>query len=397
MRAKLHIAALTAVIALAAQAPAIAQEVRLANGMVVKGEVVGSGSDGLQIKTPLGPKTYSWETLSPSTRYRYQPVFRANYSSVLRGLPAHMRTNEPDTEAVIETPEPAQEPEAAGVTPETAAGPDTSLLFDQFEYQHITPIQSGAFPGVDLRSAAYASYIGFQYGPGRDDVLYLAFDTKGPTELSDVLFVYSPGAAEFKSTQRITGFKKGSGSARVVSYRKLKTSAAFGNITANMEFDVETVGLMTNELTLTLTVELSREKTRSRFTLNQKFSDLLHGAGLIPVKGVLDLPMLWLALDSAEGTPRLAGNLNMSNMKLAPRDGMDNRVVITLTDENGATAHKESVRLDTASFASPYGIVSEVKKAQPEVAYTLKASIDLGPFLGPAEFEDQITIPKPER
>jgi hypothetical protein len=395
MQVKLHRWALIAVFVLAASSFSSGQEIRLANGIVIKGEVVGSGKDGLEVKTPLRTQTYSWETLSPATRYRYQPEFRANYDVILRGLPPHMRTNAPDPQVVLELPKASATQKPETPTQETAAPEeDTALLFDQFEYQHVTPIHSTAFPDAELRSAPHASYIGFQYGPGRDEVLYLAFDTKGPSELSDVLFAYSPAAGEFNTTQRITGFKRGSGAARYVNYRKLKVSTSFGNITANMEFDSETSGLATNEMGMTVSVELLRDKTRSRFTLNQRFTDLLHGPGLIPVKGVLDMPMLWLALDTAEGAPKLAGNLNMSNMKMAPRDGMDSRVAISVTDEDGNAVQRESVRLDAASFSAQYGIISELKRTQPGTTYKIKASIDLGPFIGPVEFEDEITTPR---
>lgn len=390
-----HIFAALSLLAIAGVATVYSEDIRLANGVIVKGDVVGSSPDGLQIQTPAGTKVYSWETLSMATRYRHQPVFRANLDPVLRGLPPHARTNKPDPGAIVVPPKPAV---ATSAPPKPQDNPapadDSSRLFDNAEYEHVISIASTDFPGATLRSPPYASYVGFQYGLGKDEVIYFAFDTKGQTDLSDILFVYSPAAPEFRTTQRIAGFKKGSGASRLVSYRKLKTSAQFGNIAASFELEPETMGLMTNELTMTVSVELSRGNSRSRFTLNQRFTDLLHGEGLIPVKGVLDLPTLWLTMDTVDGAPKIAGNLNMSNMKLVPRDGMDNRVAITVSDSDDNAVLRENVKLDVASFPATYGIVCEPKRLQPNTTYTVSATIDLGPFFGPVEFSDEISTPR---
>ena len=74
---------------------AVADTVRFVNGTVVDGDVVAARDDGLVVRTPRGEQTLPWETLSAATRFRHQPVFRANFKAVLEGLPAAARTNEP--------------------------------------------------------------------------------------------------------------------------------------------------------------------------------------------------------------------------------------------------------------------------------------------------------------
>ena len=111
------------------------------------------------------------------------------------------------------------------------------------------------------------------------------------------------------------------------------------------------------------------------------------------VKGILDLPVLWVGLDLATGAPRLVGNLNLSHMKMVPKDGMDNRVTIEVFDANGGLVDRDSIKLDTDIFEKEYGIEYELKKCDPGKTYTVKASADLGVFLGSAEFEDEIDIP----
>lgn len=78
------------------------QELRLANGAVIPGEVAQVKPEGLEIRTSTGTRVYNWETLSLGTRYRYQPDFRAGYSGVLQGLPASERVKPPE--------EPAEKP-----------------------------------------------------------------------------------------------------------------------------------------------------------------------------------------------------------------------------------------------------------------------------------------------
>lgn len=73
---------------LASASAAWAQDVRWANGAVIKGEVVNATPAGLEMKTAAGLRTLAWETLSIGTRYRHQPGFRARAADALKGAPA---------------------------------------------------------------------------------------------------------------------------------------------------------------------------------------------------------------------------------------------------------------------------------------------------------------------
>lgn len=83
-----------ALVCVLAAAAVRAEDVRLANGLVIKGQITRASDAGLEMQTSAGPKTYAWETLSWGTRYRYQPSFRANLDPILKGLPPAARTNE---------------------------------------------------------------------------------------------------------------------------------------------------------------------------------------------------------------------------------------------------------------------------------------------------------------
>jgi hypothetical protein len=108
---------------------------------------------------------------------------------------------------------------------------------------------------------------------------------------------------------------------------------------------------------------------------------------------VLDLPVLWVSLDITGGQPSLVGNLNMAHLKIVPKEGMDNRVTITVTDDKGEPVQREAIKIDDTTVEQKYSITCPLKKLVPGQTYIVRAAIDLGPFFGPASFEDKITLP----
>lgn len=390
MRRALHISVLTALTLLTAP-PAFSQDLRLANGVILKGAVVKATEAGLEIQGAAGTKTYSWETLSTATRYRYQPVFRANYEMVLQGLPPSARTNVPE---VDKASAPAEAPKPEAQAAPQATTPAASLkLFDQAQYENVEGILVGRFPNLQLRAPDLASYLGLQYGPGRSDVLYLGFDTKGKEDPRDMLFVYSPGYAAYSNTIKVAGFKKSSGDTRIATFKKFKIASRFGVVSADYDIECTASGLQTNVVILNVSALLSKGDTKNRFVLNGEISDVVQGEGVINIKGLMDLPVLWIGLDLISGTPRLVGNLNMSHLKLVPKEGVDNRVTLVVSKDSGEEVQREAIKLDESTFEQKYGIVCDVKKPMAGQTYRVKASIDLGPFLGVASCEEKFTIP----
>ncbi|MFH0953179.1 MAG: hypothetical protein V1873_02495 [Verrucomicrobiota bacterium] len=393
MRLVLHIS-LAAVLVLAFGSFSYGQNVRLANGVSIRGEVRNVTDDGLEIQTPTGPRTYSWETLSIATRYQYQPVFRANYEAILQGLPPSARTNAPDI--TEEKPrEVAEAPVEKTSAPTQAVAQAQSLnVFEQLEYENVDPIAISKFPNLQLRSPPLAAYVGLQYGPGKDDVAYLAFDTRTSDDPRDVVYVFSPGSPEYASTAKMGGTKVSTKEGRTATLKKFNLSSKFGQADASFDVECSFSTAQANVLMLTIGCELYKGNTKSRFVLMGQTADLVQGEGVIVVKGILDLPVLWVSLDMTTGSPRLVGNLNMSHLKLLPKEGMDNRVTVTVTDDKGAVVQRELFKLDESTAAEKYSLSCDLKKTVPGQSYTVQASIDLGPFLGPVSFEEKITIPK---
>jgi hypothetical protein len=377
-----------------------AQDVRLVNGSAVQGQVVGFNQEGLQVRMATGVRTFSWDSLAPNTRFRYQPLYRANYDSVLRGMPRARWTNAPDP--LIEQEVQALAQAAAAAAAETtaqqtvAAQPapsESSLILDQLRAENVPPLQASAFPGASFRDFERSSFVGFQYGASSTDVVYFAFDCPGAGELSDVVYVYSPATPEFSTTVKVKGFKKGTGSERSVTYRKFRTQTTIGKTLAIMEFEPEISTATPGTLFLSIYITLSRDRAISRFVLARHFSDLLCGDGIVPVKGVLDYPNLWLACTARpDGAPKATLLLSMANMILIPRDGMESRASLTVADNAGNIVYRDTVKMDL--FPPPLdGVATELKRLSAGQSYTVNARIDLGPFLGAAEGSDTLTMP----
>lgn len=362
----------------------------MANGVILKGTVKQSTNAGLEIQTSTGLKTYTWETLSSATRFRYQPIYRENFGFILDGLPPSARTNKPETAA---TASQAQTTNVQETAPKEAPPAQSLRLFDQAPYENIDSISSSQIPNLQLRTPNSAMYMGLQYGPTKKDVVYMIFDPKSAQETPDTLLVYSPANPAYSNAVRIGGFKKGSGDSRAMSFKKFKLNSRFGLVMTDYEIECGYSEGQTSSITVTISVDLYKGNAKTRFLLSGPISDLIQGDGIINVKGLLDLPVLWVGLDLTTGAPRLVGNLNMSHLKLAPKEGMENRVSITVIDDKGEVTQRESIKLDESAFSQPYGIACELKRLEPGKTYVVKTAIDLGPYIGPSVFEEKITIP----
>jgi hypothetical protein len=370
------------------------QDIRLANGSVVKGTVLQKTDTGLVIQTPSGERTIEWAQLSAGTRYRLQPLYRANYEAVLLGLPVSAWTNAPAADEESATPEASPAASAAPVT-EAAPAPVGSQSLDfasQAAFEVADWLRSGAIPGLQLRAADEALYKAFQYGPGAGEVVYLVLDTKGGGDVRDVLFVYSPGNAALSRTVKYSGFKKSVGDNRIVSFKRVPLNTRFGIIDTRIE--LEASSSLTTWLSVTFYVDLTANDTKARIILSGEMPDYLVGGGLIGAAGVLDLPVLWLALDMSTGAPAVIGNLNMSGLHVVPKDGLDNKINLEISDSKGAVIQRETVKLDESTLNAPNQFLLPIKKATPGELYTVKGSINLAPFFGSVTREVKVVVPK---
>lgn len=381
-------------------AVSLGQEIRMANGAPIAGAVKEIRPEGLVVETPKGVRTYEWATLSPATRYRYEGKFRANYEAVLSGLPPAARTRPPDVDAA--QPVAAQVSTAAVATasaPEPAkrAVETASLkLVDHVSYEDVAPLPAEKIPDVELRNPGLARFLGLQFGPKREDVLYICFDAKSKEEPCDTIFLYSPGAEAFRKTVRQRALKKRVGDEYVAAFKKIALAARFGGIDVSYGLRVQTYAGRPRPYTLSVDVDLAARDAKSSFVLYWEPTDLAPNTGIVAPRGLLDLPVLWVGLDPNSPKPRVVGDLRMSRMKFCPRRGMEDAVTLVLLDADGRQKiEAATIKLDEAALSSDYLIVRELSKVRPGTAYVVRASIDLGPFIGALVHEEKITIPVP--
>jgi hypothetical protein len=67
--------------------------------------------------------------------------------------------------------------------------------------------------------------------------------------------------------------------------------------------------------------------------------------------------------------------------------------IVVIDEENGNKIETASIKLDESVFDQEYAVVQDLDKAEPGRKYIIRASIDLGPFLGEALCEEKVAVP----
>lgn len=380
---------LAAVLLLAATLAVHAQEARFANGMPLKGEVVGANNEGLEVKIANTTKTYPWETLSPATRYRYQIFYRANFDQVLLGVSSANWSNEPDS---VYRPfgKPAKEEAAKPDEAAAETSGDSSLRLTLDTYEDVPVLAAIDIPKLEIRAMDLAQFWSVQYGPTRKDVVVFIFDTKGVGEMHDVMFVRTQADDR---TDKVRGAKRSDKTDNYMEFRTVPLQSLFGTTKATLEmecwFASKTPGLQVRSK-----VELASGETKSSFDLRGSPAGIVQGNAPILTRELLSPPTLWFVLDTSSGKPLLVGNIRMGKMKMIPGRGMDSKVKLTVLNSVNGIAMQQDINMASVDPESKYMIVVDLGKLAENETYTIKASIDLGGFLGSASFEDKITVPK---
>jgi hypothetical protein len=376
-----------ALVALMVIATARAQEARFANGMPLKGEITGANNEGLEVKIANTTKTFPWETLSPATRYRYQIFYRANFNQVLLGISSGNWSNEPDQ---VYRPFGGGKKiaDAGTAAPDSRPATGSTLTFNHYE---AVPVMAPAdIPKVDLRATDLAQYWSVQYGPSRKDVAVFVFDAKGAGELPDMMYVRT--FADDR-TEKMRGAKRTDKNDIYMEFRTVPLQSLFGSTKATFEvecwFAAKTPGLQVKS-----DVELSSGDSLSTFTLRGTPAGMVQGNAQIATRELLAPPTLWFVLDTSSGKPLLVGNIRMGKMKLVPGKGMDSKLRVEVLNSVNGVAMNQEINMGSVDSEAKYMVIVDLGKLAQNETYTIKASIDLGLFLGKVAFEDKITIPK---
>jgi hypothetical protein len=362
--------------------PASAQDVRYVNGVSARGTPKSASPDGLELELGGATKVYPWTSLSPATRFRYDPVYRVNLPAVQAGLPAASRTNPPETGYLAASADAAGAP--AAVSPGAVGG-----RLDLVAYEAVPPLPRASIPKLDVRNPEAALSWGIRYGRRTNDVAYFVFDVKEPGELPESMVIH---AAAQEQTDRIKAARRSEGGDTQAQFRKLRYTGVFGDAEASLDLSCSFSVRNPTVLQLAAEVELKRGAQACAFSLLGAPAGALQGNGDIAARELLTPPSLWLAVEKVAGQPTAVGNIRMGRFKLLPRRGMDPALAVTLLDEAGQPVMERSVSLEKANLQDRYTISVPLEKTQGGRTYKLKASLDLGPMLGRVRYEESVGL-----
>lgn len=374
--------------------PVLAQDVRFANGATARGAVKSVSPDGMELELGGQAKLYPWSAFSAGTRFRYDPVYRANLAVIQAGQPASARTNEPES-GYLTTPSSDATGSVPGANPMAPA--PTTLQRDSSSgplnleaYEPAPALPRANIPKLELRNGDAALSWGVRYGRGTREIAYFVFDVKEPGELPDALVMHS---AADERTDRIKATRRGDGSEATAQFRKLRFEGTFGEAKAGVDLSCAFSARSSAALNLTADVELTRGTTVCAFSLSGQPAGALQGAGDIAARELVTPPSLWMAIEGKGGRAAVVGNVRMGRFKLLPRRGMETAVSVTVSDEGGKPVLERAVPLQNASLQDRYTITLPLDQVQSGRKYALKASIDLGPLLGRVRYEESFVVP----
>ena len=376
-----------------AVATVAAQEVRFLNGAPARGTIKAVSPEGMELELNGTAKTYPWSALSAGTRFRYDPVYRVNLAAVQAGQPPAGRTNAAESGYLVT---PSAESGETGAAGSPMAPPPTLLQAGagsgplRFEaYAAVAPFARSGIPKLELRNADAALSWGVRYGQSARDIAYFVFDVKEPGELPESMIIH---AVAENRTDRIKAARRGEGSDATAQFRKLRYQGAFGAAQAGIDLSCSFSAQNPSVLQLAAEVELTRGQEVCAFSLLGAPAGALQGAGDITPRELLVPPGLWMSIETAGGRAVAVGNLRMGRFKLQPRRGMDTAVAVTLLDESGQTVQAATAALNEANLQDRYLISLPLEKALAGRKYTLKASLNLGPLLGPVSYEEGVVL-----
>ncbi|HMP76609.1 MAG TPA: hypothetical protein PKE12_09955 [Kiritimatiellia bacterium] len=360
-----------------------AQEVRLLNGTVAKGEVVSVKAEGMELKAGGTTRLYPWSALSHGTRYRFDPLYRSNFAFAQQGRPADQWTNAPDGEYSVKPADLL--PKAAAASTPAA---DARLALGAFPAHPARPRASM----VELEAAAGDRSLswGFRFGPEELDAAYFIFEPTGARGLPEGGSLWT---SPDKRVERVRGSRRADGADAVMNYRRQAFKGTVDSAEAQYGVSLTAATRHPDTLFLALDVDLKKDKDAASFTLLGTPPGLLVGDGEVSAQDLLMPPDLFVRIMPVEEKPTLVGYLRMGRLLLLPRAGMDKAVHVTVVDASNKTVvdHKAQIIEDSPltreSFAIPAeGLVSGQ-------SYIIRARINLGALLGVVEYEATYTAP----
>lgn len=354
----------------------------LLNGTAVRGEIVAVRPDGMQVQSGVNTRFYPWTAFAPGTRYRFDPLYRANLTAAQQGLAVARWPNAPDGDYANDPPkfEPASAPvpDSAGIKP---------LVFAEFPPLPARPLAS--LVTLDTKAGARSLAWGLRHGPAETDAAYFILETSGADGLPPAMHVW---VATIKRAERVLASRRADGDEARAVFREQRFRGTREDVQVDYRISVSASTRMPGALLLSADIELRKGAAASSFTLVGMPAGVLVGDGNVAARDLLSPPSILFALDLRDGKPVYAGSVRMGRLRLIPRSGMERTIAITIRDERGKKVRAESIAFtgdaptDKHSFFMPLDSLTSGGK------YTIDARIDLGPFLGALEYQESFVM-----
>ncbi len=365
---------------------ALAEPVRLANGVIVPGEAGKATAEGLEINTPRGLQTLPWEQLSAGTRYRFQPGFREAFPKVLAGEAVEI-VAVPDVPAPVPAPTPT--PPTSGRPPANPGGSSFSPVAQTPSPAPRTPAPAAAaqiFPEGTFKSAARSLVFAVAFSSDPADVVYLGANI--PEERNarpDELIVWWPKRTPPEPPQAVKQI--GAGNFPPIRWTGLREG-----------HDVEVeltpaLRLSGGRLLVQAQAYVTVRKGSARARYYLRHTEIKWAAESRPLitTQFFDAPVVKARF--TDGGRRLIAMVKVGDWDILPLQGTESNLSVEAFDARGRSAEKARVKTDEATVKTKSEAWEhEFKRLKAGETYTIKGALPLGPVFGEAKFEQSVDV-----
>lgn len=310
-----------------------------------------------------------------------------------------------------ETHQPPADSEAPSVSPGTAPQPGVDRpgrpaaqdateegghIFASDAFEEPKKLNASDFPNFTPSNPEEAKYVGLQYGPRAQDVVYIALDIEDSGELPKSIAVRNFGQARIRGdiyslTPRRTSVRNHLDErVNVLSARLQTLNSSFGSVQIETEIDLVSGFGDAYRLHVFAENELTIGSERQSFGVGgQIFAKMTSGQGEIPVIRLFAEPVLRVQTRPFV----IIGALNMDDWYLVPGRGMDRSVKLTISDEDGRVIETLNHSWDrTVMYTPPRGSAGLQPWKRPDAlretgTYVISSEIDLGSVFGKLQRE----------
>lgn len=236
---------------------------------------------------------------------------------------------------------------------------------------------------------AEARYLGVQYGPRAEDVVYMAVDYREAGELPPTIAVHNFGRAgvrgpSYTLSARRTSMRTSDGDrVRVARFELQPLRAEFGSI--EIETSIEILAGFDDPFKIHLKAESSFRVGRENYSFeigDEIAAKLSAGTGNINVLRLFAEP----EIEVRGRWRRVDGMLKMGDWILVPGSGMDNSISIAILDDDDRSLETGRARLQSEKLleGQVQGLfrLYEPRRFDRAGTYGIETSIDLGSVLG---------------